>query len=437
MWLNDHVVSSLSSKRTGNVSATTVNEIRVNGSGEIDELEDKSKGKSNTGKDSTIVNEVNDSDLLKASTRTGSVKWQNTICGYFVGQNMMVGELRYHIRRMWSRFGLREIIANNSGVNLFKFKDEESMQYVLDQGPWMVNSRPMFVMKWDHGMGMQKVEPTKLPVWVKLLAIPMEAWSMEGISALSSCLGKPIMMDDMTAKMCQFGNGKTDFARILVELDAKKVIKDSIRIEYTNKDASIKGTKEVKVVYDWRPEICTYCNVFGHCDGKCNKRPMSEEEIKASKEAEKVTKRENEVKKQQWQQQTKKYGYGNNYYKQEYRKKKVPNNVDKNADNRNQNIAKESTDEQGTKGVKGKEKVDVNNNVREDSNTKQGKHGNRYNALINIEDEDGSGSETQKNGSNEQVGTSGNQEDVYESGNGIAQTMAANVVNGMSKNVLV
>lgn len=405
-------VSSLSSKRIGNVSAVTVNEIRVNGSGETEELGDKSKGKSSIVQDSTIVNEVNDSDMLKASTPTvsnnvvaealntvkenasemdgntdknnvenvdkpelteksgkhtyanmvkndmnnvnknlifiapklseegietvvfdeeivnkGSVKWQNTICGYLVGHNMMIGELRYHIRRMWSRFGLREIIANNSGVNLFKFKDEESMQHVLDQGPWMVYSRPMFVMKWDPGMGMQKVEPTKLPVWVKLLAIPMEAWSMEGMSALSSCLGKPIMMDDMTAKMCQFGIGKTDFARILVELDAKKVIKDSIRIEYTNKDASIKGTKEVKVVYDWKPEICTYCNVFGHCDGKCNKRPKSEEEIKASKEAEKVNKQENEEKKQQWKQQTKKYGYGNNYYRQEYRKKKMPNNV--------------------------------------------------------------------------------------------------------------
>ena len=88
----------------------------------------------------------------------------------------------------------------------------------------MVNHRPMIVMRWVPGMGMQKVEPTKLPMWIKLLAILMEACSMEGISALSSCLGKPFMMDDMTAKLCQFGIGKSDYGRVLVELDAMKVI---------------------------------------------------------------------------------------------------------------------------------------------------------------------------------------------------------------------
>lgn len=59
----------------------------------------------------------------------------------------MIHELRYHIRRMWSKFGLREVIVNNSGVNLYKFKDEESVLKVLDQGPWMVNNRPMIVMR--------------------------------------------------------------------------------------------------------------------------------------------------------------------------------------------------------------------------------------------------------------------------------------------------
>lgn len=43
---------------------------------------------------------------------------------------------------MWSRFGLKEITDNGNGMNLFKFKDENGMNQVLSQGPWMVNSRP-------------------------------------------------------------------------------------------------------------------------------------------------------------------------------------------------------------------------------------------------------------------------------------------------------
>lgn len=171
----------------------------------------------------------------------GCAKWQTTLCGYFVGQNMSFNELKYHLRRMWGRYGLKDVSVNNSDINLFKFKDVEGMQYVLDKGPWMVNNRPLLVMKWDPEIGMEKVEPIKLPVWVKLMRIPMEAWSKEGISALTSCLGKPLMMDEVTARMCQHGIGRTDYARVLVEFEASKVMKNEIKIEYTDKEKKVKG----------------------------------------------------------------------------------------------------------------------------------------------------------------------------------------------------
>ncbi|GJY93798.1 hypothetical protein Tco_0509580 [Tanacetum coccineum] len=52
-----------------------------------------------------------------------SKKWNLTVCGQFIGCNMVFNEARYHIRRMWSRLGLREVIAEN-GVFYFKFQDE-------------------------------------------------------------------------------------------------------------------------------------------------------------------------------------------------------------------------------------------------------------------------------------------------------------------------
>nr|GEY29000.1 hypothetical protein [Tanacetum cinerariifolium] len=41
---------------------------------------------------------------------------------------------------------------------------------------------------------------------VKMLKIPMEAWSVKGISALASSLGKPIIMDKVTTRMCRIKN---------------------------------------------------------------------------------------------------------------------------------------------------------------------------------------------------------------------------------------
>ena len=144
---------------------------------------------------------------------------------------MNPSELRYNIRRMWNKFGVNDIVYNN-GQFLFKFRTKEGMDVVLESGPWMVNNKPISVQKWSPDMHMQKIEPSKLPVWVKMVDIPLEAWSVEGITALASSLGIPILMDNMTAAMCHKGMGNLGYARVLVEIKAEKGLKKCIEIKY-------------------------------------------------------------------------------------------------------------------------------------------------------------------------------------------------------------
>ncbi|GJS13861.1 RNA-directed DNA polymerase, eukaryota, reverse transcriptase zinc-binding domain protein [Tanacetum coccineum] len=139
---------------------------------------------------------------------------------------------------MWGSYGLAEIIANGSDLRIFKFKTVEGMKYVIDQSPWMVNGKPLVVQKWDPDVNFKKSEPCKIPIWIKLLNVPLEAWSVRGISALASMLGKPIMMDNTTAHMCHNGSRRVGYARILIEIDAKKA-------------------------------LCVHCGVFGHSDKTC------------------------------------------------------------------------------------------------------------------------------------------------------------------------
>lgn len=122
---------------------------------------------------------VFDDELLEL----GSKKWNSTVCGYFVGCRVSFNEARYHLRRMWNKYGLEDMYANEGGVFFFKFHDEGGMEEVVKNGPWMVNNKPLFVQKWRVGLCLDKAEPSKLPVWVKMLNVPMEAWSTKGISA--------------------------------------------------------------------------------------------------------------------------------------------------------------------------------------------------------------------------------------------------------------
>ncbi|GKC58901.1 RNA-directed DNA polymerase, eukaryota, reverse transcriptase zinc-binding domain protein [Tanacetum coccineum] len=138
---------------------------------------------------------------------------------------------------------------------------------------------------------MQRVEHNKVPIWVKMVDVPLEAWSIEGISALASSLGKPLIMDTMTANMCHNGMGRLEFARVLVEACADKEFKNQIEVQYRDKDNNVKGTKVVKVTYDWKPVVCTHCKVFGHDFKGCIKRPktLEDEDMEKKKEDEQNT----------------------------------------------------------------------------------------------------------------------------------------------------
>ncbi|GKF49887.1 hypothetical protein Tco_0143138, partial [Tanacetum coccineum] len=111
----------------------------------------------------------------------GCKKWQKNVCGYFVGCSLFPAEIRYNIRRMWSKYGLMEIQVDNNEI-LDSMRDKYS----------------------------------------------------------SSRLEKPIMMDSTTVNMCHKGIERTDYARFLVEMEANKGLPD--KIEVVHKDVMNKTT---------------------------------------------------------------------------------------------------------------------------------------------------------------------------------------------------
>ncbi|GJX08251.1 hypothetical protein Tco_0196183 [Tanacetum coccineum] len=82
----------------------------------------------------TVINETGievvifDEELMQK----GSEKWCLTVCRQFVGFEMHINEFRYNIRRMWGKYGIDEINKGKNGQYLFKFKDDEGMNNVID-----------------------------------------------------------------------------------------------------------------------------------------------------------------------------------------------------------------------------------------------------------------------------------------------------------------
>ncbi|GJY60420.1 RNA-directed DNA polymerase, eukaryota, reverse transcriptase zinc-binding domain protein [Tanacetum coccineum] len=178
----------------------------------------------------TRVNDKGDEVVIfdEELVREGSKKWENTACGYFIGCNMPVYEVKYNLRRMWGRHGLKKIIIDGDGMCFVKFKSSEGLDCVVDQSPWMVNGKPFIVQKWDPEVVTEKQTPSKLPVWIKMFNVPLEAWC--------------------------------------------------------------KKTKWVKVEYTWKPLTCDHCKVFGHSNTRCAMRPKTDGAGEAGKTNTKIGK---------------------------------------------------------------------------------------------------------------------------------------------------
>ncbi|GJU68574.1 RNA-directed DNA polymerase, eukaryota, reverse transcriptase zinc-binding domain protein [Tanacetum coccineum] len=233
----------------------------------------------------------------------GSNQWKLTVCGHFVGYKMSVHELR-----------------NESGMN--------------------------------------KIELTKIPLWVSMVNVPLEAWSTAWISALASSLGKPIIMDNMTAKRCKLGEGRMDFARVLMEFDVHKGLKEKIEIQYRDKSNNVKGSKQVIVEYAWKPE--------------------RKEERRATKQRNRRNGDFNSLNNQIW---NKKFDD-----RRQVRDGRVHNNGDRDFDNRRTknrgDVWKKKETQEGGQRANGKEKQ--GNEVKDGKGVKVG---NKFDVLSNMEDD--------------------------------------------------
>ncbi|GJU60171.1 RNA-directed DNA polymerase, eukaryota, reverse transcriptase zinc-binding domain protein [Tanacetum coccineum] len=155
--------------------------------------------------------------------------------------------------------------------------------------PTSVNNKGEEVVVFDEEPVLEGCEKWKF--CGMLYNVPLEAWSIKGISTISSRVGRPIMMDQMTSDMCKEGSGRLGYARVLIEVDAEKEYLEKIEINYVDSMKRVKMTKWVKVEYSWKPDRCNHCKVFGHNVRHCKdqqKKGINEANKEASTDENKI-----------------------------------------------------------------------------------------------------------------------------------------------------
>ncbi|XP_060212231.1 uncharacterized protein LOC132639853 [Lycium barbarum] len=160
---------------------------------------------------------------------------------------------------MWAKHGLNKIAMLKNGIILVRF---DSAVGKNAGGIYQFDNKPFIVKAWDEDMKFSRDELYSVPIWIKFPGLDFKYWSAKGLSKIGSLVGKPLMSDHNTEKKIRL-----NFARLLVEVDMGAELPDVVL--FRNERGNI---IDQKVVYDWKPTLCSFCKKYGHTDEVCRKK---------------------------------------------------------------------------------------------------------------------------------------------------------------------
>ncbi|GKE74160.1 zinc finger, CCHC-type containing protein, partial [Tanacetum coccineum] len=121
--------------------------------------------------------------VLKRDTSQKSVNFRTLIIP--TGNEADVVVLLESIRAVSERFA-------NAAYGLFWESgwltsfSKDRLDAMLENGPWFICNNRLILKKWNPNINLSKEDVANVPVWVKLLGVPMTTFSEDGLKAIST-----------------------------------------------------------------------------------------------------------------------------------------------------------------------------------------------------------------------------------------------------------
>ncbi|GJS12266.1 zinc finger, CCHC-type containing protein [Tanacetum coccineum] len=163
------------------------------------------------------------------------------------------------------------MLNSSTGLFSFQFSSTDGLNSMPENGPWFIRNHPFILCKWDMDAGLFKEDVRNVSVLVKLYGVPIMAYNEDGLSVIATKLGTPLMLDSYTSDMCLQSWGRSSYSRVIIELQADVVLKDTIVVAMLKIIGEGYHTCTVRVEYEWKPLRCSCCKVFGHTQEECPK----------------------------------------------------------------------------------------------------------------------------------------------------------------------
>lgn len=73
----------------------------------------------------------------------GCAEWETTIVGHFIGSRLNFPAVNNIAPELWGKEGLVDVLSSENGLHFFKFLKLDSVEKILEGGPWQMMNRPI------------------------------------------------------------------------------------------------------------------------------------------------------------------------------------------------------------------------------------------------------------------------------------------------------
>nr|GEW25236.1 hypothetical protein [Tanacetum cinerariifolium] len=150
------------------------------------------------------------------------------IYGFFLRKRVANPVVDNIVKTTWSKYGLVRSMFRSTNELFFSSKD--GIDAMLETGPWFIWNNSFILKRWDSDVNLIKKNVGNVPVWVKLHGVPMIAFIEDGLSAIATKLGTPLMLDSYISDMCMHSWDMSSYARAMIELRAYVKLRDTILV---------------------------------------------------------------------------------------------------------------------------------------------------------------------------------------------------------------
>ncbi|XP_009114438.1 uncharacterized protein LOC103839703 [Brassica rapa] len=140
----------------------------------------------------------------------------------------------------------------------FKILNPIMRARILRRGMWNIANILLVVTKWTPEELKEKSEVKSIPLWVHLKNVPMNMFSWQGLSFITSSVEHPVRLHPDTASCSNF-----EVAKIFVNADLSQELPTKINFTKNGKSSL------VEFDYPWLPLRCHTCKKWGHAEKSC------------------------------------------------------------------------------------------------------------------------------------------------------------------------